>query len=486
MRVITLVILFIYCSFTGQLSAQNSKIYFTLNEALANPTQVFKLNLSGSKLTKLPEDISKFTNLTYLDLSNNELKELPKNFSKLQNLKFLNLGLNNFDHIPEAIFEMSQLQELFIFNNYVNEIPKKINQLKQLQTFDFTSNYVKEIPSELLELEQISEILGESNRIKELPVGFLNLKNLHTLLLGDNPINKIPTEIYKLQNLKYLSIPIKTEQSAEKSALRQSLKKTKISFNDFKDTLSNDTTIRNEAFNLKAKVLRGNRADNSPITMQNIKLKEENSDVYVSTFSDSNGDFEFMNLSIEKIYTLELENHNVGENENIYLAKSNGEIIKTLKADDNGNFVFEFLPQEIYTIKTLKDEDAILFTTHSPKNNYETQTIYFKSASFDLTNEDKLKLDAVVNKLKKETKKNLEIISHTDSRGDEKDNLVLSKKRSEAVLNYLVEKGISKVRIKAIGKGETKLLNKCVNNVTCTEDEHQINRRTEFRFYTKK
>lgn len=486
MRIIAIAIVFFCCTITGQLAAQNSKIYFTLNEALENPTKVYKLNLSGKKINKLPEDFSKFTNLTYLDLSNNELKELPKDFSKLQNLKFLNLGLNNFESFPQIIFEMSLLQELFIFNNYITEIPKEINQLKYLQTFDFTSNYIKEIPAELLQVESLSEILGESNRIKELPIGFVNLKNLSTLLLGDNPINKISAEIYKLQNLKYLSIPIKTDQNAEKSALRKSLKRTKISFNDFKDIANRDTTLRNDAFNLKAKIIRGNRSENSPMAMQNIKLKEDNTDTFISTFSDNNGDFEFLNLSIEKTYTLELENLSVNENENIYLAKSNGEIIKTLKTDDNGNFVFEFLPQDIYTMKVLKDEDAVLFTTRTKKNKFETQIIHFKSASYDLNSEDKLKLENVIQKLKEETVKNLEIISYTDSRGEEKDNLELSKKRSEAVQSFLIEKGIAKNRIKAIGMGEKNLLNNCVNNVNCSENEHQVNRRTELKFYSNK
>ncbi|MBL7916797.1 MAG: hypothetical protein JNM96_00270, partial [Bacteroidia bacterium] len=40
---------------------------------------------------------------------------------------------------------------------------------------------------------------------------------------------------------------------------------------------------------------------------------------------------------------------------------------------------------------------------------------------------------------------------------------------------------VSKTRLKAVGYGETKLLNKCTNGVDCTDDEHKINRRTEFK-----
>lgn len=124
--------------------------------------------------------------------------------------------------------------------------------------------------------------------------------------------------------------------------------------------------------------------------------------------------------------------------------------------------------------------------THTKNNKFEIQIIHFKSASYDLNNEDKLKLETVIQKLKKEPVKNLEIISYTDSRGDEKDNLELSKKRSEAVQSFLIEKGIAKNRTKAIGMGEKNLLNNCADNVECSESEHQVNRRTELKFYLNK
>ena len=60
-------------------------------------------------------------------------------------------------------------------------------------------------------------------------------------------------------------------------------------------------------------------------------------------------------------------------------------------------------------------------------------------------------------------------------------NLALSKKRAQFAVDYLISKGVSKTRLKAVGYGETKLLNKCGNNVDCTDEEHKINRRTEFK-----
>ena len=75
----------------------------------------------------------------------------------------------------------------------------------------------------------------------------------------------------------------------------------------------------------------------------------------------------------------------------------------------------------------------------------------------------------------------VEIMSHTDSRGNDDYNMSLSQQRAQSVLNYLVAKGISRDRLVAKGYGETRLKNKCSNGASCSDEQHQTNRRTEFR-----
>ena len=76
----------------------------------------------------------------------------------------------------------------------------------------------------------------------------------------------------------------------------------------------------------------------------------------------------------------------------------------------------------------------------------------------------------------------LEVISHTDALGDDASNLKLSQSRSNTVIDYLVGKGIGRQRLKAIGKGETEIRNRCLNGIECSDKEHEYNRRTEFKF----
>nr|WP_299034641.1 OmpA family protein [uncultured Tenacibaculum sp.] len=75
----------------------------------------------------------------------------------------------------------------------------------------------------------------------------------------------------------------------------------------------------------------------------------------------------------------------------------------------------------------------------------------------------------------------VELASHTDSRGTKESNQDLSERRAQAVANYLISKGINPSQLVAKGYGETKLKNRCSDGVTCTEAEHRTNRRTEFR-----
>ena len=76
---------------------------------------------------------------------------------------------------------------------------------------------------------------------------------------------------------------------------------------------------------------------------------------------------------------------------------------------------------------------------------------------------------------------NIEIRSHTDSRGNADYNMSLSEQRAQSVVNYLVSKGIARERLRSKGFGETKLINKCADGVECSDSQHQANRRTEFR-----
>jgi outer membrane protein OmpA-like peptidoglycan-associated protein len=90
-------------------------------------------------------------------------------------------------------------------------------------------------------------------------------------------------------------------------------------------------------------------------------------------------------------------------------------------------------------------------------------------------------LENIVDVLRKHPSMIIKIESHTDSRGSDRYNLKLSNRRAESTRDYIISRGIDADRIEsAIGYGETQLLNKCANGVKCSEEEHQLNRRSYF------
>lgn len=75
----------------------------------------------------------------------------------------------------------------------------------------------------------------------------------------------------------------------------------------------------------------------------------------------------------------------------------------------------------------------------------------------------------------------IDLIAHTDVRGDARMNQILTDERAKNAKTYLVAKGIDESRINAYGKGETQVRNRCVESAECSDEEHQQNNRVEIK-----
>ncbi|MDT8416850.1 MAG: OmpA family protein [Lutibacter sp.] len=111
----------------------------------------------------------------------------------------------------------------------------------------------------------------------------------------------------------------------------------------------------------------------------------------------------------------------------------------------------------------------------------DLNTIYFDLDKSNIRLDAALELDKVVTLMNKYPGMVIRLESHTDSRADDNYNMKLSNRRAKSTYEYIISKGIDAKRIpKYEGFGESQLVNKCSNGVNCTEEEHQLNRRTEF------
>lgn len=108
----------------------------------------------------------------------------------------------------------------------------------------------------------------------------------------------------------------------------------------------------------------------------------------------------------------------------------------------------------------------------------ELEPIYFDFDKSNVTAQAAFELDKLVQIMTKYPEMVISATSHTDSRGSAAYNERLSDRRAKTTVQYVVSKGIDKSRISGVGKGENEPKVDCGSN--CTEEEHQLNRRSEF------
>jgi outer membrane protein OmpA-like peptidoglycan-associated protein len=111
----------------------------------------------------------------------------------------------------------------------------------------------------------------------------------------------------------------------------------------------------------------------------------------------------------------------------------------------------------------------------------EIPNIYYDVAKWNIREDAAVELDNVVQFLIDNPSIKIELGSHTDARGSASSNQILSQKRAQSAVDYIVSKGIDTNRITAKGYGEEQIKNRCVDGVQCSKAEHQENRRTEIR-----
>ncbi len=193
----------------------------------------------------------------------------------------------------------------------------------------------------------------------------------------------------------------------------------------------------------------------------------------------------------------------------VKLFNDKGELLEEVVVGKDGDFTFNTEPNKKYKIMAFKDfyipAEAEFDTSQKGKvyldlqmkvESYydaediinkkddgtvliELENIYFDLDKWNIKPQAAQVLDVLVGLLKKYPYMEIQIGSHTDSRASEIYNLRLSNRRAASALEYLVQNGIERRRLKSVGYGESKPLIICPKN-DCTEAEHATNRRCTF------
>jgi outer membrane protein OmpA-like peptidoglycan-associated protein len=136
--------------------------------------------------------------------------------------------------------------------------------------------------------------------------------------------------------------------------------------------------------------------------------------------------------------------------------------------------------------------DTVFYTIKMkqlPDSQYiQIKNILYDFDKYNLRPESKVELNKLVSYMKSHPKYKVELQSHTDCRGTYKYNEKLSENRSKSCVKYILSQDISKDKITAKGYGEYQLLENCPceDDIVsdCTEEQHQLNRRTVFLLIT--
>lgn len=210
----------------------------------------------------------------------------------------------------------------------------------------------------------------------------------------------------------------------------------------------------------------------------NIELLNDSGRVVKTTTTDASGRFTFKYIISNAVYSLKI-NKAGGK---IFLKNSADEVVKeTITDKAKNNTHITLLPVDIKKLGAIFVDDPWLKVIDATTENaLIPEKVYFDFNDSKITATAQVILDKVALVLQKNKNITIDLTAHTDSKGAAQQNLELSKKRAESTVNYILTKGIDKLRIKGSGLGETKIINKCKDNVYCTEDEHAQNRRIDF------
>lgn len=174
---------------------------------------------------------------------------------------------------------------------------------------------------------------------------------------------------------------------------------------------------------------------------------------------------------------------------------------RSVQSDPKGAFAFRLAPESVYTLRGAKKGYNDDYESVSTKNITRSEVIrkelfldsleigkaivleniYYDFDKWNIRTDAATELDKLVRVLRENPEINIELSSHTDSRGSDAYNLRLSDNRARSAVAYIISRGIAARRLVARGYGETRHVNACANDVPCSEEDHQMNRRTEFK-----
>lgn len=173
-------------------------------EAILNLSDTLEiLDLSGNRLSELPDSFERLVNLKILFLSGNRFTEMPRVLGRMPNLEMVGFKSNAISLVPEDALP-ARLRWLILTDNRLRELPASLGRRPRLQKLMLAGNLLEDLPdlsrSLALELVRIS-----ANRLQEIPDHLLELPRLAWIAWSGNPFcraRQIPSSAIPWERLE--------------------------------------------------------------------------------------------------------------------------------------------------------------------------------------------------------------------------------------------------------------------------------------------
>jgi len=156
--------------------------------SLADTLEV--LNLSGNRLSALPDDLHRLHRLRILFCSDNAFTELPRALGACAQLEMVGFKANRIAQVPAACFaEGAALRWLNLTDNAIEQLPETIGDCTRMQKLMLAGNRLATLPTSLANCRQLELLRLSANRFEALPNGLMHLPRLTWLACAGNPFN---------------------------------------------------------------------------------------------------------------------------------------------------------------------------------------------------------------------------------------------------------------------------------------------------------
>ncbi len=157
------------------------KVYTWEAAQSADPLSVFELTIGEGNFDHFPEKILSFKNLESLWVgarSNFNFSEIPAAFYTLTELHTIQIYGSEISQLSEDLVQLQKLEELTLQSSALQKLPTAISSLPVLSHLSLKYNKLKELPASIGAMPNLKSLDIEGNRFKTLPASLNNIKSV--------------------------------------------------------------------------------------------------------------------------------------------------------------------------------------------------------------------------------------------------------------------------------------------------------------------